>query len=110
MAIEHLPTAEFFKMCSEVVAPGGYVLATNAHEDLARIAPASIVNPETGALLWSESHIHTSEVVKNEGAKWGFDLVEIQEVIPKDPNLAGPMRGHWDGVKCWVGFVLRRQN
>ncbi|KAG6366269.1 hypothetical protein INS49_000445 [Diaporthe citri] len=110
LVIEHLPIAEFFKMCSEFVGPGGYVLATNAHEDLARIARASIVDPETGALLWGESHTHTNEAVKKEGAKWGFDLVEIQEGIPKDPNIVGPMRGHWDGVKCWVGFVLRRQN
>lgn len=110
LVIEHLPIAEFFKMCSELVAPGGYVLATNAHEELARITHGSIVDPETGARLWSESHIHTNEAVKEEGAKWGFDLVEIQEGIPKDPNVVGFMRGHCDGVKCWVGFVLRRQN
>lgn len=110
LVIEHLPIAEFFKMCAEIVAPGGYVLVTDIHEDLARVAHGSIVDPETGAKLWTESHIHTNEAVKNEGAKWGFDLVEIQEGTPKDPHLVGPMRGHWDGVKCWVGFVLRRQN
>lgn len=110
LVIEHLPIAEFFKMCAEIVAPGGYVLATNAHEDLSRIAHGSIVDPETGAKLWTQRHIHTNQAVKDEGVKWGFDMVEIQEGIPKDPNLVGPMRGRWEGVKCWVGFVLRRQN
>jgi hypothetical protein len=86
------------------------MLVTNTHEDLAKIAHGSIVDPETGAQLWSESHIHTKEAVKEEGNKWGFELVEVQEGIPKDPNMVGAMRGHWDGVKCWVGFVLRRRN
>lgn len=108
--IEHLPIAEFFKMCSEVVAPGGYVLATNIHGDLARIAHGSSVDPETGTKVWSESHVHTNQAIKDEGAKWGFDMVEVQEGIPKNPNVVGAMQGHWDGVKCWVGFMLRRQN
>ncbi|KAK6064477.1 hypothetical protein SCUP234_13004 [Seiridium cupressi] len=110
LVLEHLPLAEFFKMCSEIVEPGGYMLVTNTHEQLANIAHGSIIDPETGAQLWSESHIHSNEAVRSEASKWGFDLVEVQEGIPKDPNMVGAMRGHWDGVKCWVGFVLHRQN
>ncbi|CAJ2510546.1 Uu.00g095150.m01.CDS01 [Anthostomella pinea] len=47
LVIEHLPLADFFKMCSQIVAPG-----------------------------------------RAEGAKWGFDLVEVQDGIPKDPNMS----------------------
>jgi hypothetical protein len=46
---------------------------------------------------------------RNEGAKWGFDLIEVQEGIPKDPNMVGAMRGNWEGVKCWVGLILVKQ-
>ncbi|KAI1299717.1 S-adenosyl-L-methionine-dependent methyltransferase [Xylaria venustula] len=109
LVVEHLPLSAFFQMCNEIIAPGGCVLVTNTHEDLARIAHGSIVDPQSGEKLWSDSHIHTNEAVKSEGAKWGFELVELQEGIPKDPNMVGAMRGHWDGVKCWVGFLLVKQ-
>lgn len=109
LVLEHLPLADFFRMCSSIVVPGGYLLVTNTHEELAGIAHGSIVEPETGAKLWSESHIHTNEAVKNEGRKWGFDLVVVQEGVPEDPDMVGAMRGHWDGVKCWVGFILRKR-
>ncbi|KAJ4135321.1 hypothetical protein NW768_004947 [Fusarium equiseti] len=109
LVLEHLPLPEFFKMCSEIIAPGGCILVTNTHEDLARIAHGSIIDPDTGDKLWSDSHIHTNVAVKDEGAEWGFDLIEVQEGIPKDPNMVGAMRGNWEGVKCWVGFILVKQ-
>ncbi|KAI0398681.1 S-adenosyl-L-methionine-dependent methyltransferase [Xylaria palmicola] len=73
--------------CSEILAPGRCVLVTNTHD------------PESGEKLW----------MKTEGAKWGFEPVELQEGTPKDANMLGAMRGHWDGVKCWVGFLLVEQ-
>ncbi|CAG7565390.1 unnamed protein product [Fusarium equiseti] len=85
-------------MCSEIIAPGGCILVTNTHEDLARIAHGSIIDPETGDKLWSDSHIRLNVAVKDEGAKWGFDLIEVQEGIPKDPNMVGAMHENWEGV------------
>ncbi|KAL4744380.1 hypothetical protein BDW72DRAFT_199653 [Aspergillus terricola var. indicus] len=105
LVLEHLPLADFFRMCSSIVVPGGYLLVTNTHEELAGIAHGSIVEPEPGAKLWSESHLHANEAVKNGGRKWGFDLVEVQEGVPEDPDMVGAMRGHWDGVKCWKMII-----
>ncbi|PGH05359.1 hypothetical protein AJ79_06828 [Helicocarpus griseus UAMH5409] len=109
LVLEHLPLSEFFKLSAATVCPGGYLLITNTHSDFAKVAHGSIVNPETGEKYWSESHVHTIEDVWNEGDRWGFEMVEVQEGIPKDPNMVGAMRGYWEGVKCWVGFILRKK-
>jgi SAM-dependent methyltransferase len=109
LVLEHFTLAEFFEVTSRLLAPGGYLLATDTHEDLARIANGSVVDKDTGELLWSVSHMHTAEDVEKEAQKWGLELVEVQEAIPKDPDMVGAMRGHWEGVKCWVGFVLRKK-
>ncbi|KAK8054629.1 hypothetical protein PG994_009696 [Apiospora phragmitis] len=41
LVVEHLPLPAFFKMCCEYIAPGGCVLVTSTHEDLARRAARS---------------------------------------------------------------------
>lgn len=109
LVLEHFTLAEFFKATSQLLAPGGYLLATDTHEDLAKIASGSVVDKDTGELLWSVSHRHSTEEVEKEAPKWGLELVSIQEGIPKDPEMVGAMRGHWEGVKCWIGYMLRKK-
>lgn len=109
LVLVHMGIPSFFKMCDEMLLPGGYLLISNTHSDLSQVSHANFIHPETGEQLWSEDHIHTIDDVKREGNKWGFDLLEVQEGIPEDPKMVGAMRGSWEGVKCWAGFILRKR-
>ncbi|KAH8427018.1 class I SAM-dependent methyltransferase [Aspergillus melleus] len=109
LVLVHMELPGFFKMCDEMLVPGGYLLISNTHSDLAKISHGNYLDPETGERLWSDDHIHTIDGVKDEGTKCGFELLEVQEGIPDDPNMVGAFRGHWEGVKCWVGFILRKR-
>ncbi|PLB46215.1 S-adenosyl-L-methionine-dependent methyltransferase [Aspergillus steynii IBT 23096] len=108
LVLVHIELSKFFKMCDEMLVPGGYLLITNTHSDLANVSHGNFLDPETGEQLWSDDHIHTVDDVKTVGAEWGFELLEVQEGIPENPDMVGAMRGHWEGVKCWIGFILRK--
>ena len=109
LVIVHMALRDFFQMCDGMLIPGGYLLITNTHSDLASISRGNFLDPETGEQLWSDDHVHTVEDVRTVGEQWGFELLEVQEGIPDDPNMVGAMRGHWEGVKCWAGFILRKR-
>lgn len=109
LAIEHFTLPEFFEATSKLLKSGGFLIASNMHPELLRIAHGSIIDKKTGELLWGVSHIYSAEDVQKEAPKWGFELVEVQEGMPRDPNLEGPMRGQWEGIKCWIGFLLKKK-
>lgn len=49
LVMEHLTLEELFKATSQLLVKGGYLLATNTHENLARIANGSVKDEETGS-------------------------------------------------------------
>lgn len=105
----HFSTAEFLEATGKLLQSGAILLTTCTHADLARLTKASVPDKETGELLWAPNDLHPVEEMEQEAPKWGFELLSVQECIPKDPNLVGAMRGNWEGVKCWVGFLLRKK-
>lgn len=109
LALEHFTLPEFFKAIHPLVQPGSYLMVTDLHPDLATLNSYTIVDEKSGELMWtSASHIHPIDGVRAEAPKWGMEVVEVQEASPKDPKMVGAMRGNWEGVKCWVGYLLKK--
>ncbi|KAA6411451.1 MAG: hypothetical protein FRX48_04731 [Lasallia pustulata] len=109
LVVEHFTLPEFFEATGKLLRSGGFCMVTGVHSDLAQISHPSIVDTDTGELVWGATHVHSVEDVEKEAPKWGFEVLEVQEGSPKDPDLVGANRGHWEGVKCWVGFLLRKK-
>lgn len=109
LVLEHLTLPDFLAATSALLKPGAFLLATNTHPELARVGRGSVPDKETGELLWGASHVHSAEDVEREAPKWGMELVGVQEGSPVDPKMVGAMRGDWEGVKCWIGFLLRKK-
>ncbi|KAL8919454.1 MAG: hypothetical protein Q9172_004970 [Xanthocarpia lactea] len=109
LALEHFALPDFFKATSPLVQTGSYLMVTDLHPDLARIANYTLIDEKSGELMWTASHIHSIDDVRAEAPKWGLEVVEVQEGSPKDPKMVGAMRGNWEGVKCWVGYILKKK-
>ena len=108
LALEHIPLVEFFEATSKLVQSGGYLLVTDLHPDLARIAGYTLTDKESGEPMWTASYVHPIDDVRAEAPKWGLEVLEVHEASPKDPNMVGAIRGNWEGVKCWVGYILKK--
>ncbi|WEW56651.1 hypothetical protein PRK78_002099 [Emydomyces testavorans] len=112
LVLEHVPFKDFFKAVATMLKPGGVLLLTNMHSEMAGIGQAGFVHPETRIKIRPTSYPHTVAETLEEARAAGFELIgELKETSVNErlaENL-GPRAKKWIGVQVWFGGCFRKK-
>lgn len=122
LVLEHLPLDIFFSTVRDLLKPpfssshrqgasSSFVLLTNMHASMGRLARAGFVAGEEK--IRGTSFNYEIEEVLEEGKRWGFEVVGtpaergVGEGDVGVGRLLGERGRKWIGTMVWFGVVLR---